>query len=179
MPTNGQRRSKAGAEPASENCLALNVWTPALRDGGKRPVMVYFHGGEFSSGSGSSPLYDGTRLCRRGDVVVITVNHRLNAFGHLYLARLAGSDYAASGNVGLLDLVLALHWVRDHAAEFGGNPECVTVFGQSGGGADRHTDVDARGARVVSSRGDDERPADHGLGSAQRDHCALERIWGC
>lgn len=123
------------AESMSEDCLMLNVWTPAVRDDGKRPVMVYFHGGEFSSGSGSSPLYDGLRLCRRGDVVVITVNHRLNAFGHLYLARLAGPDYAASGNVGILDLVQALTWVRNHAAQFGGDPDNVMVFGQSGGGA--------------------------------------------
>jgi para-nitrobenzyl esterase len=123
------------AERTSEDCLRLNIWTPALRDGGKRPVMVYIHGGEFSSGSGSSPLYDGTHLCRRGDVVVVTVNHRLNTFGHLYLARLAGADYAAAGNVGLLDLVQALAWMKDHAEEFGGDPECLTVFGQSGGGA--------------------------------------------
>lgn len=122
-------------ETTSEDCLSLNIWTPALRDGGKRPVMVYFHGGEYSSGSGSSPLYDGTRLCRRGDVVVVTVNHRLNAFGHLYLGQLAGPEFAASGNVGLMDLVLALTWVRDHAAEFGGDPRRVMVFGQSGGGA--------------------------------------------
>lgn len=121
--------------PTSEDCLKLNVWTPALRDGGQRPVMVYFHGGEFSSGSGSSALYDGVRLCRRGDVVVVTVNHRLNAFGHLYLGRLAGAQYAASGNVGLLDLVQALTWVRDHATQFGGDPGRVMVFGQSGGGA--------------------------------------------
>lgn len=118
-----------------EDCLVLNVWTPALRDGGKRPIMVYFHGGEFSSGSGSSALYDGTRLCHRGDVVVVTVNHRLNIFGHLYLARLRGREYAASGNVGILDLVKALEWVRDHAAEFGGDAQRVMVFGQSGGGA--------------------------------------------
>lgn len=122
------------AETASEDCLVLNVWTPGLHDGGKRPIMVYFHGGEFSSGSGSSPIYDGTRLCVRGDVVVFTVNHRLNAFGHLYLGRM-GAGYEASGNVGLLDLVQALTWIRDHAAEFGGDPGCITVFGQSGGGA--------------------------------------------
>lgn len=126
---------RAESKLISEDCLVLNVWTPALRDGGKRPVMVYFHGGEYSEGSGSSPLYDGARLVRRGDVVVVTVNHRLNAFGHLYLARLAGPQYAASGNVGILDLVQALTWVRDHAEEFGGDPGCVTVFGQSGGGA--------------------------------------------
>ncbi|MGH8175011.1 MAG: carboxylesterase/lipase family protein [Steroidobacter sp.] len=123
------------AEPTSEDCLCLNVWTPGLRDQGKRPVLVYFHGGEFSSGSGSSPLYDGAGLCRRGDVVVVTLNHRLNIFGHLYLARFGGKSYANSGNVGLLDLVQALTWVRDHAAEFGGDRDCVTVFGQSGGGA--------------------------------------------
>ncbi len=122
-------------EPISEDCLHLNVWTPALRDQGKRPVLVYFHGGEFSSGSGSSALYDGVRLCKRGDVVVVTVNHRLNVFGHLYLARIAGEAYAMSGNVGVLDLVQALTWVRDHAQEFGGDPDCVSVFGQSGGGA--------------------------------------------
>src|SRR6478735_1398191 len=123
------------SEPVSEDCLKLNVWTPGLRDGARRPVMVYIHGGEYSSGSGSSPLYDGRRLCTRGDVVVITVNHRLNIFGHLYLGRLGGTEYAVSGNAGLLDLVQALTWVRDHAVEFGGDPERVMVFGQSGGGA--------------------------------------------
>jgi para-nitrobenzyl esterase len=124
-----------GDEDKSEDCLRLNVWTPGLRDDAKRPVMVYFHGGEYSNGSGSSPLYDGVRLCRRGDVVVVTVNHRLNVFAHLYLARIAGAEYAASGNAGILDLILALTWVRDHASEFGGDPNRVMVFGQSGGGA--------------------------------------------
>ncbi|WP_223621806.1 carboxylesterase family protein [Lysobacter sp. ESA13C] len=119
----------------SEDCLYANVFTPALRDGVARPVLVYLHGGGYDSGSGSSPLYDGVRLCRRGDVVVITLNHRLNAFGYLYLAQLGGDDYAWSGNVGQLDLIQALHWVRDHAAEFGGDAGNVTLFGQSGGGA--------------------------------------------
>ena len=118
----------------SEDCLFLNVWTPALRDGGKRPVMVYIHGGAYSNGSGSSPLYDGVNLCKRGNVVVVTLNHRLNAFGYLYLARL-DSDFPDSGNCGQLDLVQALNWVRDNIAEFGGDPGCVFVFGQSGGGA--------------------------------------------
>jgi len=122
-------------EPTSEDCLFLNVWTPALRDGGARPVLCYIHGGAFDEGSGSSPLYDGTRLCRRGDVVLVTVNHRLNAFGYLYLARVAGPEYADSGNAGMLDLILALGWVRDNIAEFGGDPNRVMVFGQSGGGA--------------------------------------------
>jgi para-nitrobenzyl esterase len=122
-------------EPTSEDCLFLNVWTPGLRDGAKRPVMFYIHGGAYSHGSGSSPLYDGTRLCKRGDVVVVTVNHRLNGFGYLYLARIGGAQFADSGNVGMLDLVLALRWVRENIQEFGGDPERVMLFGQSGGGA--------------------------------------------
>jgi para-nitrobenzyl esterase len=121
--------------PGSEDCLFLNVWTPALRDGGKRPILFYIHGGGYNNGSGSSPLYDGGNLCRRGDVVVVTVNHRLNAFGYLFLAELGGPELAYSGNVGQLDLVQALQWVQQHAHEFGGDPGNVTVFGQSGGGA--------------------------------------------
>lgn len=120
--------------PGSEDCLALNVWTPALRDGAKRPVLVYIHGGAYANGSGSDPLYDGARLCRRGDVAVVTVNHRLNVFGYLYLGEFDDA-YADSGNVGQLDLIAALRWVREHAAEFGGDTDNVTVFGQSGGGA--------------------------------------------
>lgn len=127
-----QRDRNAGR--TSEDCLFLNVWTPALRDGGKRPVMVYLHGGAYSNGSGSAPLYDGVRLCRRGDVVVVTLNHRLNVFGYGYLARLV-PELADSGNTGQLDLILALAWVRDNIAEFGGDPGRVMVFGQSGGGA--------------------------------------------
>jgi para-nitrobenzyl esterase len=126
--------SRASDKP-NEDCLFLNVWTPGLRDGGKRPVMFYIHGGAYSNGSGSSPLYDGVRLCRRGDVVVVTINHRLNAFGYLYLARFGGPEFADSGNAGQLDLILALQWVRDNIAEFGGDPNKVMVFGQSGGGA--------------------------------------------
>jgi para-nitrobenzyl esterase len=118
-------------EPTSEDCLFLNVWTPGL-DAARRPVMVYLHGGAHSHGSGSDPLYDGTNLARR-DVVVVTLNHRLAALGYCYLAQLGGP--AESGNVGNLDIVLALEWVRDNIARFGGDPACVTVFGQSGGGA--------------------------------------------
>jgi len=122
-------------EAANEDCLFLNVWTPGLRDGARRPVMFYIHGGAYASGSGSSPLYDGTRLCQRGNVVVVSVNHRLGALGYLYLARLGGAAFADSGNAGMLDLVLALRWVRDNIEEFGGDPNNVMVFGQSGGGA--------------------------------------------
>jgi para-nitrobenzyl esterase len=117
----------------SEDCLFLNVWTPGV-DGAARPVMVYIHGGGYATGSGSDPLYDGTRLSRRGDVVVVTLNHRLNLFGHAFLKRLDGT-FATSGNVGLLDLIQALEWVRDNIAAFGGDPDRVMVFGQSGGGA--------------------------------------------
>jgi para-nitrobenzyl esterase len=124
-------------EPTSEDCLFLNVWTPAL-DAGARPVMVYLHGGAHAHGSGSDPLYDGGNLVRRGDVVVVTLNHRLAGLGYAYLAQLggaAGLDLAESGNVGNLDIVLALRWVRDNSAAFGGDPSRVMLFGQSGGGA--------------------------------------------
>jgi para-nitrobenzyl esterase len=123
-----------GEAPESEDCLVLNVWTPGLHDGKKRPVMVWLHGGGYSSGSGGVPVYDGARLAKRGDSVIVTVNHRLNVFGHLYLGGIAGPAYADSGNVGMLDLIAALQWVRDNIGEFGGDPQKVTIFGQSGGG---------------------------------------------
>jgi para-nitrobenzyl esterase len=119
----------------SEDCLHLNVWTPAVRDGRKRPVLVWFHPGAYSSGTSNEPSADGARLSRRGDAVVVTVNHRINAFGYLYLAEFGAPEYADSGNAGMLDLVLALQWVRENIAEFGGDPKLVTIFGQSGGGA--------------------------------------------
>lgn len=122
-------------EPTSEDCLFLNIWTPGVADGKKRPVMFYVHGGAHANGSGSSPLYDGTWLAKTYDVVVVTVNHRLNCFGYAYLARLGGAELADSGNVGNLDLILALQWVRDNIAALGGDPGNVLTFGQSGGGA--------------------------------------------
>jgi len=131
-PSVPQRRNVGDMD---EDCLFLNIWTPAVNDGARRPVMFYIHGGAYSNGSGSSPLYDGRALAARGDVVVVTVNHRLNAFGYLYLQRLAGKRFADSGNCGQLDLILALEWVRDNIAEFGGDPDTVLAFGQSGGGA--------------------------------------------
>jgi para-nitrobenzyl esterase len=117
-----------------ENCLVLNVWTPAINDGGQRPVMFWCHGGAFISGSGSSAWNDGTNLCRKGDVVVVTINHRLGAFGYLHLEDL-DNRFASSGNAGMLDIVAALEWVRDNIAHFGGDPGNVTIFGESGGGA--------------------------------------------
>jgi para-nitrobenzyl esterase len=122
-------------QPMNENCLVLNVWTPALNDGVKRPVMFWCHGGAFISGSGASPWYEGGSLCRKGNVVVVTINHRLGAFGYLHLEDLGGHEYASSGNAGMLDIVAALQWVRDNIASFGGDPDNVTIFGESGGGA--------------------------------------------
>lgn len=121
--------------PMSENCLVLNVWTPAVHDGRKRPVMFWCHGGAFISGSGDSPWYEGTNLCRKGDVVVVTINHRLGAFGYLHLGEFGDEEFAASGNAGMLDIVAALEWVRDDIAAFGGDAGNVTIFGESGGGA--------------------------------------------
>ena len=120
-----------------EDCLALNVWTPSSNGGGgaARPVMVWLHGGAWTMGSGNSPMYDGAALARRGDVVVVTVTHRLGALGYLSLVEAFGDDFAASGSSGLLDMVLALEWVRDNIAAFGGDPGNVTIFGESGGGA--------------------------------------------
>lgn len=124
----------AGLTNESEDCLVLNVWTPAVNDGRKRPVMFWCHGGGFASGSGSSPVTDGTNLARRGDVVVITVNHRINVLGFTYLEEFGGPEFASSGDVGMLDLVHALRWVRRNIERFGGDPDNVTIFGQSGGG---------------------------------------------
>ena len=117
----------------SEDCLFLNVWTPA-GPGARRPVMVYIHGGAYSNGSVTDPQNDGATLAASEDVVVVTVNHRLNAFGYLYLARM-DPRFADSGNAGQLDLILALQWIRTNIAAFGGDPARVFVFGQSGGGA--------------------------------------------
>lgn len=121
--------------PQSENCLVLNVWTPGLKNGGKRPVMVWLHGRGHYAGAGSEAMYNGANLAKRGDVVVITVNHRLNVFGYLYLDEIGGAEYQGSGVAGELDIILALKWVRDNAAAFGGDPGNVTIFGESGGGA--------------------------------------------
>jgi para-nitrobenzyl esterase len=121
-------------EPVSEDCLFLNVFTPSATSAAKKPVMVWLHGGAWMNCAGSAPGFDGTGLARDGDVVVVTINHRINIFGHM---KLEGSDerFADAGNTGVLDMVLALKWVRDNIAAFGGDPDNVTIFGQSGGAA--------------------------------------------
>lgn len=120
-------------EAYGEDCLCLNVWTPSPGAGQKRPVMVWLHGGGFASGSAGYRMYDGQELARKHDVVLVGVNHRLNIFGYLYLAEIGGEKYANASNVGMLDIVAALEWVRDNIAAFGGDPGNVTIFGQSGG----------------------------------------------
>jgi para-nitrobenzyl esterase len=119
---------------ASEDCLYLNVWTRGVNDGRKRPVMVWFHGGGYDQGTGGSIGYDGAGLARHQDVVVVTINHRLNVLGYLFLGDAGGSGFEGSANVGQLDLVAALQWVRDNISAFGGDPNKVLIFGQSGGG---------------------------------------------
>ncbi|HKA02646.1 MAG TPA: carboxylesterase/lipase family protein [Candidatus Solibacter sp.] len=123
-----------------EDCLSLNIWTPGVNDGQKRAVMVSFHGGGFATGSGNGPGYDGAQLARFGDVVVVTVNHRLASFGYLHLADLgAPPEFAQAGVVGMMDLVASLQWVRNNIEKFGGDPGKVMIFGQSGGGAKTST----------------------------------------
>ena len=137
VPSNLIPESMAQQPPSdahgTEDCLHLNVWAPALGSG-KRPVMVWFHGGGYSAGSANWAMYNGGNLAAKQDVVVVTVNHRLNVFGYLYLAELGGEKYSRSSNVGMLDIVASLEWVRDNIAAFGGDPGNVTIFGQSGGG---------------------------------------------
>src|SRR5437660_12911797 len=120
------------ATPEGEDCLTLNIWTPGLA--GRRPVMVWLHGGAFAYGSGNRAVTESANLARRGDVVVVSVNHRLNIFGFLHLADAGGERFAHSGNAGVLDLIAALEWVRDNIGHFGGDPGNVTIFGESGGG---------------------------------------------
>jgi para-nitrobenzyl esterase len=119
---------------ASENCLNLNIWTPAINDDGKRPVMVNMHGGGWTVGNGNSAGRSGEAFARYHDIVRVNVNHRLGIFGFSNMAELLGPDFAGSGTVGIQDIVLALQWVRDNIAAFGGDPENVTIFGVSGGG---------------------------------------------
>jgi para-nitrobenzyl esterase len=157
-PTAPQARDNSGTTAAgspaqqSEDCLVLNVFTPASSGGQKRPVMVWLHGGGFSSGSGSGRILDGTSLAHTHDVVVVTLNHRLNVFGYTYLGDAMGSDFARSSSVGLLDIVAALEWVRDNITNFGGDPNLVTIFGQSGGGRKVATLMAMPGAKGLFHR---------------------------
>jgi para-nitrobenzyl esterase len=128
-------QADASVEGYDEDCLYLNVWTPGPNTNAKRPVMFWCHGGGFAQESGTWPWVYGESLSRRGDVVVVTINHRLNVFGYCHLGDVGGAKYAASGNAGMLDLVQGLQWVRDNIANFGGDPGKVMIFGESGGGA--------------------------------------------
>jgi para-nitrobenzyl esterase len=133
--------ANSAVAPCDEYCEYLNVWTPMIRDGGKRPVMFYSHGGGFTEGDGGSEGYpgnefhDGGALARNYDVVVVTHNHRLGLLGYLYLRDILGEEFAASGCAGMLDIIAALQWVHDNIEEFGGDPGRVMIFGESGGGA--------------------------------------------
>lgn len=144
-----QQPKRDGA--GSEDCLHLNVWTPAT-GAGKRPVMVWFHGGGYSAGSANWEMYNGGNLAAKQDVVVVTVNHRLNVFGYLYLADLGGAKYSNASNVGMLDTIAALEWVRDNISAFGGDAGNVTIFGQSGGGGKVSTLMGMPGAKGLFHR---------------------------
>ena len=125
-----------GTGGMSEDCLSLNVWTPGVHDNAKRAVLVSFHGGGWATGSGNGPMYDGGQLSLLGDVVVVTVNHRLSSFGYTHLAAVgAPEEFKHAGVCGVMDMVASLEWVRDNIAAFGGDPSRVMVFGQSGGGS--------------------------------------------
>ncbi len=138
-------------EPQGEDCLVLNVFTPSVNDNGRRPVMVWLHGGGFVGGSAGFTVYEGQNLVGMRDVVLVHLNHRLNVFGFLYLGDAGGERYA-DGNVGMLDIVAALEWVRDNIARFGGDPANVTVFGQSGGGSKVSTLLGMPAARGLFHR---------------------------
>jgi para-nitrobenzyl esterase len=159
----------------SEDCLTLNVWTPGLDRTARRPVMVWLHGGGFTIGSGSEPWYEGHRLARRGDVVVVTVNYRLGLLGSLPSADVLGPRWEGVANCGLRDQIAALEWVRDHAEAFGGDPDNVTVFGESAGAmcvAALLASPAARGLfrRAVAQSGAAHHvaPSDHAAGVAER-----------
>lgn len=139
------------APAMDEDCLFLNVWTPGLADGRERAVMVWLHGGGFSTGSGSSLAYEGTRLANRGDVVVVTINHRLNVYGYLALNHY-GEGFEDSPVAGVLDMVQALEWVRDNITAFGGDPNTVMIFGESGGGAKVSTLMNTPAAKGLFHR---------------------------
>ena len=126
------RRATNEANKRDEDCLSLNIWSPAA-DGKKRPVMFWIHGGGFLVGSGSAPMYDGANLSKNGDVVVVTINYRLGALGFLYFNDIKGKQTGFDDNLGIRDQIAALQWVHDNIAAFGGDPDAVTIFGESAG----------------------------------------------
>ncbi len=146
-----QLMQNLGGGTPGEDCLALNVWTPGTDTAG-RPVMFWLHGGGFQFGSGAQPFFDGASLARRGDVVTITINHRLGSLGFLHLADMGAPAYAHSTNVGMLDAVAALEWVRDNVERFGGDPANVMIFGESGGGSKVSTLLGMPAARGLFHR---------------------------
>jgi len=162
-------------EPAGEDCLVLNVWTPGAGRSRKRPVMVWLHGGGYSAGSSGYAIYDGANLAQKQDVVIVGVNHRLNVFGFLYFAEIGGEKYAHSSNVGMLDLVAALEWVRDNIGAFGGDPGNVTIFGQSGGAGKVSTLMAMPSAKGLFHRAVIEsRPIDKGVPRGEASAAAEE-----
>jgi para-nitrobenzyl esterase len=136
----------------SEDCLRLNVWSRELGAGKRLPVMVWLHGGGFASGNGSYTMYDGVNLARKRDVVTVTINHRLNSFGFLHFSEIGGAKYAQASNAGMLDAIAALQWVHDNIANFGGDPNNVTIFGQSGGAGKVSTLLAMPGAKGLFHR---------------------------
>ena len=164
-------------EPAGEDCLVLNVWTPGAGREHKRPVMVWLHGGGYSASSSGYTIFDGTNLARKHDVVVVGLNHRLNVFGFLYLAEIGGEKYARSSNVGMLDIVAALEWVRDNIEAFGGDPKNVTIFGQSGGAGKVSTLMAMPSAKGLFHRAIIEsRPTDKGATRDEASNAAEEYL---
>ena len=157
----------APALDMSEDCLSLNVWTPAVDDGA-RPVLVWIHGGGFTGGTGATPWYDGGRLCRRGDVVVVSLNYRLGLLGFLDLGAVAGEDGAHAASAGLLDQIAALRWVAANIEAFGGDPGQVTVFGESAGAMSIGTLLGAPAARGLFHRAVLQSGACHNVSSAGR-----------
>jgi len=178
-PQNTQMLSALAAmvinEAQSEDCLYLNVWTPAV-DGKRRPVMVWIHGGAFEIGAGSQAIYDGSTLARRGDVVVVCVNYRLGPLGFLRLADVTNGKIPAGGNEGILDQIAGLEWVRDNIAEFGGDPQNVTIFGESAGGMSVGTLLAAPAAKGLFHKAIPQSGACHTGAQRERANRNAERI---
>lgn len=164
-------------QPQSEDCLFLNVWTPAIDDA-RRPVMVWIHGGAFTIGSGSQAIYEGSTLARRGDVVVVTINYRLGPLGFLNLNEVTGGAIPSTGCEGMLDQVAALEWVRDNIAAFGGDPAKVTIFGESAGGMSVGTLLGMPRARGLFGKAIPQSGACHTVVSLDRAVKASERFVG-